>query len=134
MKTSINQLKAMADRNDENTEVYLKKLVSEAKSKNDVETLNKLAKILMDSASVSLDTIEDSIAEYSIQQKMSELYNAINLSYIARCYFGKSRSWLYQRIKGYNVNGKKAKFTQDEKQVFINALNDIKNKIEALNL
>ena len=44
---------------------------------------------------------------------------------IANDYFGKSKEWLYQRIKGYNVNGKPARFTEEERRKFSSALEDI---------
>ena len=55
----------------------------------------------------------------------SIFFIAISLSYIAKKYFGKSRNWLYQRINGYMVNGKRAEFTQNEFRTFLDALDDI---------
>ena len=47
----------------------------------------------------------------------------------AKEYFGKDRAWLHQRINGSTVNGKKAAFTEEEKKIFIQALNDISARI-----
>lgn len=47
------------------------------------------------------------------------------MSYIAKNYFGKSRSWLCQRINGLAVNGKEARFTESEKATLDLALKDI---------
>lgn len=63
--------------------------------------------------------------EAILRDKLGELPEAISLSYIAKKYFGKSRNWLYQRINGYVVNGKKAHFTESELQTFRHALDDI---------
>lgn len=61
---------------------------------------------------------------------LSSVDNYLSLSQIAQDYFGKSRSWLYQRINGAIVNGKPAQFTQEEQQQFANALLDISNRIK----
>ena len=49
----------------------------------------------------------------------------INLSYIAKHYFNRDRTWLYQRINGATVNGKPAAFTQQELKVLADALHEI---------
>jgi hypothetical protein len=56
---------------------------------------------------------------------LGEIAKAISLSYIATTYFGKSRSWLYQRLNGHTVNGKQAQFSPDEKKQFALALKDL---------
>ena len=56
------------------------------------------------------------------------------LSYIARHYFKKTKSWLYQRINENNINGKSVKFTKSEKEIFNNALNDICERIGSINM
>ena len=50
---------------------------------------------------------------------------AINLSYIAKRYFNKDRSWLSQRLNGSIVNGKPATFTEDELRILSESLSDI---------
>lgn len=45
--------------------------------------------------------------EAILRDKLGELPEAISFSYIAKKYFGKSRNWLYQRINGNIVNGKR---------------------------
>ncbi|MCU6778343.1 DUF5053 domain-containing protein [Phocaeicola fibrisolvens] len=81
----------------------------------------------------TVEACEDFITraeETILKDKLGELPDIISFSYIAKKYFGKSRNWLYQRINGYTVNGKPAKFTQNEFQTFLNALEDISNKIK----
>jgi len=53
----------------------------------------------------------------------------ISLNMIANDYFGKSRSWLHQRLRGHTVNGKPAEFTEEERRKFAYALNDISKKM-----
>ena len=64
----------------------------------------------------------------------SEVKEILSLSYIAKNYFNKSRQWLNQRINGSIVNGKPAKFTDDQLRVFNNALHDISKKISSVNI
>ena len=72
--------------------------------------------------------------DINMKEKLSGIQDMISLSYIARQYFGKNKSWLYQRINGTLVNGKPAAFTDDELKVFSEALRDIGSKISESSL
>ena len=72
--------------------------------------------------------------EAILRDKLGELPEAISFSYIARKYFGKNRHWLYQRINGNIVNGKKARLTDNELKTFLNALNDVSEMIHQTSL
>lgn len=74
------------------------------------------------------------VNEAVLRDRLGELPEAISFSYIAKKYFGKSRNWLYQRINGNTVNGKKAHFTESEHQTFINALKDVSEMINQTSL
>ena len=76
----------------------------------------------------------DRVDEILLRERLGELPEVISFSYIAKKYFGKSRNWLYQRINGYTVNGKKARFTENEFQTFQNALKDISVMINQTSL
>lgn len=69
-----------------------------------------------------------------LRNKLGELPEVVSLSYIAKKYFGKSRNWLYQRLNGYLVNGKPARFTEEEKKKFIAAINDISDMLKKTSL
>ena len=64
-----------------------------------------------------------------VRQRLGDIPQAINLSYIAKHYFGKSRTWLYQRINGNVVNGKPVFFTIAERRQLQEALHDIGKKL-----
>ena len=49
---------------------------------------------------------------------------------ISRKYFGKSRSWLSQKMNGRDGNGSEGKFTSEEKQTLKNALYDLSERIQ----
>ena len=62
--------------------------------------------------------------DFNPKEYIKDIESILNFSEIAKQYFGKDRAWLHQRINGSIVNGKKAAFTQEEKQIFIHALRD----------
>lgn len=66
-----------------------------------------------------------------IKDQMSEISEIISMSYIARTYFNKTKSWLSQRINELNVNGKPAQFTQEEIEILNAAFQDISKKTGA---
>lgn len=53
----------------------------------------------------------------------------ISVSEFAKQYFGKSASWLHQRINGNAVHGKVATFTPTELTTLANALKDVAGKL-----
>lgn len=69
-----------------------------------------------------------------IRQQLGDVPDILSMSYIAKNYFGKSRTWLYQRINGNNVNGKPAYFTRSERMQLQEALHDIGKKLSAITL
>ena len=64
-----------------------------------------------------------------VRNRLKSVLPAISLSYIAKTYFNKSRSWLNQRVNGNMVNGTHAKFLQEELATFDFALRDIAAKL-----
>jgi hypothetical protein len=72
---------------------------------------------------------DDFIKETRIKAQLLEISNIVSLSYIAKKYFQKTRTWLYQKINGNKVNGKPACFTSEEIETFNLALQEISKKI-----
>ena len=86
---------------------------------NQVELTKEEKKRYSDTVISDFDTIlkkiDDDIEGLKadrIREKMGELDKAISFAYIAKHYFGKSQSWLTQRLNGSIVNGKKARFNK----------------------
>lgn len=131
MKDRLNRWKEMVAAGNPNAEQYLKQITAQAKAEGKIDEMSEAAQFLMDSASRTLQAVEAGMNEYTVRQKMGTLTEAVNLAYIARRYFGKSRQWLYQRINSQTVNGKPAKFTPDEEKRFRAALSDIGTEIMA---
>jgi len=54
------------------------------------------------------------------------------MSYIAKTYFGKTKTWLYQRLNGNKVNGKEARFTEEEARQLQAALHDLGQRLSSI--
>lgn len=76
-----------------------------------------------------LGAIQDELENVKLALELGDVANAISLSYIAKAYFGKSKNWLYQRLNGNIVNGKPARFTEEERKRFAEALLDLSRRI-----
>lgn len=63
--------------------------------------------------------------DFDAKKHVEDIEEFLNFSAIAKEYFGKDRTWLHQRINGSIVNGKKAAFTEEEKKIFVQALQDM---------
>lgn len=86
---------------------------------------------------VMIMQLDETIAEAKnmiMREKLADVLPAISMSYIAKKYFGKSRSWLCQRVNGLVVNGKRAAFTEEEKKTLEHALNDIAQSLMKIRL
>ena len=84
-----------------------------------------------------LKIIDEDIEELKadrIREKIGELGKAISFAYIAKHYFGKSQSWLTQRLNGSRVNGKEARFNKSEVMQLEEAIHDLGRKLSSLTL
>lgn len=85
----------------------------------------------LDHSGNRIDFIEEQI---NLKLKLQEVTEIISLSYIAKNYFHKTRQWLYQRINGNKVGGKKLTLTEDQLKTLDFALKDISKKIGSLSI
>lgn len=95
---------------------------------------DEVADFLKERLAISAKNIEKIENDINLRKQLGEVSEILSLSYIARVYFGKTRSWLHQRINGNTVNGKKSKFTDSELQKFQDALKDISKKLGSLSI
>lgn len=72
--------------------------------------------------------------ELPLKIKMQEISKILSLSYVAKTYFEKSRSWFFHRLNGNIVNEKPAGFTKSELETLDFALKDISKKIGPLSV
>ena len=73
-------------------------------------------------------------AKVFVKKQLEEITEIISLKYIAKKYFGKTSSWLYNKINGAIVNGKPVYFTHDEILTLNGALQDISRKIGSISV
>ena len=95
---------------------------------NDKER-NVITKFVEASLVGGFETMREEFDLLKSKAKMLEIDKIISYAYIAENYFHKSNEWLYQRVRGYNVNGKPAKFSKEELGTLNFALQDISKKI-----
>lgn len=67
--------------------------------------------------------------DIDVKGSLGDTLNMVSLSYIAKNYFHKDSSWIYQRLNGTKVNGKEAAFTNEELKTLSDALKDISRRI-----
>lgn len=65
----------------------------------------------------------------SVRQAMEDIYGDISWLRISRNYFGKSASWIYNKFRGIDGNGKEADFSEEERLLLKGALNDLADRI-----
>lgn len=80
-----------------------------------------------------VDEIKQDIATLR-QQIEDDDYKLIPISYIAKHYFGKSASWLYQRINGNKLGGRRYTLNAEQKATFNAALQDIADRIRSFSI
>ena len=62
------------------------------------------------------------------RQILADVYEEVNWAYLAKNYFGKSRSWLYHKFDGMN-NGVADDFSESDREKLKLALFDIADRI-----
>lgn len=84
-----------------------------------------------------LAAIDEDINEWkaeAIRRKLGDAPRFINWTQIATTYFGKSQSWLMQRLNGNKVNGKEVSFNEAEIRQLQDALHDVGRQLMAIAL
>lgn len=85
-------------------------------------------------AMASVQAVDNRISELKAIVELGDIADMASMSYIAKNYFNKSRSWLYQRLNGNTVHGKPAQFTDEERQTLAKALDDMSRKLKEKSL
>lgn len=68
-------------------------------------------------------------AETSTLEKLADIQMVLSWREVARDYFGKSSSWIYNKLEGTGENGETNRFTSDEQRQLREALYDLSNRI-----
>lgn len=64
----------------------------------------------------------------SVRKVLEDVYEEINWAYLAKNYFGKSRSWLYHKFAGSN-NGTPDDFSDVDRERLRASLHDIATRV-----
>lgn len=56
----------------------------------------------------------------------------ISMSYVAKNYFGKTKTWLCQRLNGNKINSKEAHFTESKARQLQEALHDLGHRLTSI--
>lgn len=123
----------------ENKISELKKLYRNAKTDEDFVRIDSQMDALFsenkeEASRALLDDLKQTVKEAeedSVRSRISNILPAISVSYIAKNYFHKSPAWFNQRLNGNIVNGKKAKFSEDELETLSIALREISDQLKA---
>lgn len=67
--------------------------------------------------------------EVLLRQKLESVLPFISVSALVKTYFKKSPQWFYHRLNGSIVNGKAARFNDEELRTLSGALADVGKKI-----
>jgi hypothetical protein len=81
-----------------------------------------------------LNQIKEIDKEISFLKELDGIEEYLNMAQFSKKFFGKTRSWLYQRLHGWNIHGRPAKFTEEEKKRFSEALIYLSDNLKAVAL
>ena len=81
-----------------------------------------------------IETLKTASEEISMLKQLNGIERFINLAKISESYFGKTKSWLYQRLHGYSMHGKPATFTTTEKETLSLALLSLSENLKTIAL
>lgn len=115
----------------------LKERFVNANSEAEIEEIDKEIKTLVDVdvdrfAEGLIECIKDTNKEANellLRDKLESVLPFISVSALVKTYFKHSPQWFYQRLNGSTVNGKPARFNEDELKILSHALVDIGKKI-----
>ncbi|MCL2651450.1 MAG: DUF5053 domain-containing protein [Candidatus Azobacteroides sp.] len=120
--------KVMQEMHEASSEAEKKQIIDKVKAEfNSLteEEKKNVRKLFLLSLDDKMEEAKKVLKEIDLKIEMMEISQYVSLAMIAKNYFGKSKNWLYQRIYGYNVNGKPAKFILEERGKLSLALEDI---------
>ncbi|MGV8095977.1 MAG: DUF5053 domain-containing protein [Mangrovibacterium sp.] len=131
MKKEIEKLKAefVSLETEKQRQEFSKRFRHIVESKTETER-KAYAKAFAESAADEIKRADALLGYTELRLKLEPIMEVVSLSYIAKTYFRKSRSWLSQRLNGHLVNGIPASFTSDELKTLSDALFDIGSRVQ----
>jgi len=93
------------------------------------EEKKEFADAFVNSAKEDTKRIKKFCNEVTIRMKLEDILDIVSMTYIAREYFHKSKSWFSQKLNENIKNGNLTSFTEEEIKTLSFALEDISKKI-----
>lgn len=87
-----------------------------------------------DEAMEGIKAIDNRVSEIEEVIELGDIADMASMSYIAKKYFNKSRSWLCQRLNGNMIHGKPAHLTEEERKTLAYALEDMSRQFKEKSL
>ena len=135
IKEKLKELKSVMGKEDAESQARFATLSAELKavSLTDEEqaAFNEWYRNGMDEVGKEIDRIE---RKANLREQLDGIIELLPMSYIAKHYFGKSASWLYQRINGNAVRGRVYTLNDEQKATFDAALQDIAKRISSFSI
>ena len=69
------------------------------------------------------------ITKTTMKQTLQDILLDISWAHLSMRYFGRSRSWLHQKLDGRNSNGGDGDFSEQEREQLRAALKDLSRRI-----
>lgn len=69
------------------------------------------------------------ITKMTMKQTLQDILLDISWAHLSMRYFGRSRSWLHQKLDGRNSNGGDGDFSEQEREQLKAALKDLSRRI-----
>lgn len=134
-KEKLKELKSVMGKEDAESQARFATLSAELKavSLTDEEqaAFNEWYRNGMDEVGKEIDRIE---RKANLREQLDGIIELLPMSYIAKHYFGKSASWLYQRINGNAVRGRVYTLNDEQKATFDAALQDIARQLSSFSI
>ena len=131
----LKELKSVMGKEDAESQARFATLAAELKaaSLTDEEqaAFNDWYRNGMDEVGKEIDRIE---RKANLREQLDGIIELLPMSYIAKHYFGKSASWLYQRINGNAVRGRVYTLNDEQKATFDAALQDIARQLSSFSI
>lgn len=133
LQEELKELKEMLSNITPETEaIYQERFLSIQERYTSPEDAEVIGQFILGNYQTMNEELEELDKQLTIQEQLAKYKEIIPISYIARTYYGKSASWLQQRLYGYKVRGKVYKLSDTDLCTFNNALQDISKRIGSL--
>ena len=120
--------------NDEARELFERQASLAGMSAEERSHYEKLMATAVEEMANGLHEETEQLMSESVREKLGDIPEGLSMAFIAKKYFGKSKEWLYQRLNGSVVNGKRASFKREEVIQLQQAIRDFGNRLSSVTL